>query len=197
MTIQIAILSLIILFTAELMYFQIASRFNIIDQPNHRSSHTSITIRGGGIIFPIAVILWWVFNDFANSYFVLALIALSVISFIDDLVDLNRLVRLSVHLTAVLLLFFEWSLYSLAFYWLFIAAIFVIATINAYNFMDGINGILGAYSLVVLASLFYINNSIQFTDSNLILIAFMAVLVFNFFNFRKKGFSAIFNSVFS
>ena len=36
-----------ILMAAELLYFKIADRFNIIDRPNMRSSHTSITLRGG------------------------------------------------------------------------------------------------------------------------------------------------------
>ena len=42
------LISIIIL---ELAYFRIADRFNIIDKPNERSSHKSITLRGGGIIF--------------------------------------------------------------------------------------------------------------------------------------------------
>lgn len=45
-----------ILLAAELLYFRIADRFNIIDKPNERSSHTKVVIRGGGVIF--AVGLW-------------------------------------------------------------------------------------------------------------------------------------------
>ena len=40
-----------LLFFAELFYFHIADKFNIIDKPNERSSHASIVLRGGGIIF--------------------------------------------------------------------------------------------------------------------------------------------------
>ena len=42
---------LVLLFLAELFYFHIADKYNIIDKPNKRSSHTRITLRGGGIIF--------------------------------------------------------------------------------------------------------------------------------------------------
>ena len=42
---------LVLLFLAELFYFRIADKCNIIDKPNERSSHTWITLRGGGIIF--------------------------------------------------------------------------------------------------------------------------------------------------
>ena len=41
----------VILLVLELAYFKIADKFNIIDKPNERSSHSSIVLRGGGIIF--------------------------------------------------------------------------------------------------------------------------------------------------
>lgn len=178
-----------ILFVAlELIYFKIADRFNIIDKPNHRSSHTSITIRGGGIIFPLSILVYTLFNEFQDIYFVVGLLAISTVSFLDDILTLNNKVRLSVHLTSVLLLFFQWDLFSLSWYWLLIALIFVIATINAYNFMDGINGITGGYSLLTVGTLYYINqNIISFTSNELLIIVGLALLVFNFFNFRKKA----------
>jgi len=66
--------------------------------------------------------------------------------------------------------------------------ILVIGTINAYNFMDGINGITGAYSLITILSLYFINESqISFTLSEWLIVAALSLLVFNFFNFRKKA----------
>ena len=47
-----------ILLVLELLYFRIADKFNIIDKPNHRSAHTEITLRRGGVIFPIAFLLF-------------------------------------------------------------------------------------------------------------------------------------------
>lgn len=183
------LLAYLILFIAlELIYFKIADRFNIIDKPNHRSSHTSITIRGGGIIFPIAVLAYTLLNGFQDIYFVIGLLAISAISFLDDILTLNNKVRLSIHLSSVLLLFFQWDLFSLSWYWIIIALIFVIATINAYNFMDGINGITGGYSLLTIATLYYINHYVvSFTSNELLLVVGLALLVFNFFNFRKKA----------
>lgn len=178
-----------ILFVAlELIYFKIADRFNIIDKPNHRSSHTGITIRGGGIIFPVSILVYALFNEFQDIYFVVGLLAISTVSFLDDILTLNNKVRLSVHLTSVLLLFFQWDLFSLSWYWLLIALIFVIATINAYNFMDGINGITGGYSLLTVGTLYYINqNVVNFTSNELLIIVGLALLVFNIFNFRIKA----------
>lgn len=179
---------LIFFLLLELLYFKIADRFNIIDKPNARSSHTKITIRGGGIIFPISVLVYAVMNNFNYPYFVIGLLAISTVSFLDDILTLNNKVRLSIHLAAVLLLFFQWDLFSLSWYWLAIALIFVIATINAYNFMDGINGITGGYSLLTVATLYYINNWVySFTSNDLLIIVGLALIVFNVFNFRTKA----------
>lgn len=175
-------------FIIELFYFKIADRYNIIDKPNHRSSHTAVTLRGGGIIFPIAVIIYALVNGFEYPYFVIGLFAISLISFLDDVLTLNNKVRLSIHLFSVLLLFFQWDLFVLPWYWLLIALVFVIATINAYNFMDGINGLTGGYSLLTVATLLYINEQVvSFTNSELLIIVGLSLIVFNFFNFRKKA----------
>lgn len=188
MQIPILILYFVSFLLLELLYFKIADRFNIIDKPNARSSHTKITIRGGGIIFPISVLVYTAANSFAYPYFVVGLFAISLISFLDDILTLNNKVRLSVHLTSVLLLFLQWDLFSLSWYWLLVALIFVIATINAYNFMDGINGITGGYSLLTIATLYYINSEIvEFVSSELITVVGLSLLVFNFFNFRTKA----------
>jgi UDP-N-acetylmuramyl pentapeptide phosphotransferase/UDP-N-acetylglucosamine-1-phosphate transferase len=183
------LLSFLLLFLAlEVIYFKIADHFDIIDKPNHRSSHTKVTIRGGGIIFPLAVLTYAVSYGFQNTYFVIGLLAIATISFLDDILTLNNKVRLSVHLVAVLLLFLQWTMFSLSWYWLIIALIFVIATINAYNFMDGINGITGGYSLLTIATLYYINQQVvQFTSPQLLIVVGLSLLVFNFFNFRTKA----------
>ncbi|RZK63351.1 MAG: UDP-GlcNAc--UDP-phosphate GlcNAc-1-phosphate transferase, partial [Pedobacter sp.] len=183
-----ALIILVALFALELVYFQIADRFNIIDKPNHRSSHTSVTIRGGGIIFSLAAMISFFCFGFAFPYFILGLVLISLISFLDDIFTLNNKVRLSIHLIAVLLMFYQWGLFGLAWYWIPFALIFVIGTINAYNFMDGINGITGGYSLMAVTTLYYINEKVvSFTSSDLLITIALSLLVFNFFNFRKKA----------
>ncbi|RYE13124.1 MAG: glycosyltransferase family 4 protein, partial [Rickettsiales bacterium] len=162
--------------------------YNIIDKPNHRSSHTRITIRGGGIIFPIALLLYAVFMGNNYPYFLLGLLLISLISFLDDIKELSSKIRILFHLIAVSLLFLQIGLFTFPFYWILLGLIFVIGTINAINFMDGINGITGGYALITLLSLYYINLSVvNFTDSSVLLISIVSVLVFNFFNFRTKA----------
>jgi UDP-GlcNAc:undecaprenyl-phosphate GlcNAc-1-phosphate transferase len=185
---MIYIFYLILLFIAELAYFKIADRYNIIDKPNHRSSHTEITIRGGGIIFPIAILVWFTTSGFHYPLFVLGLVLISTVSFIDDIKECPKRWRLSAHLVAMLLVLMQFNLLSM--HWLLIGVLFFffIGVINAYNFMDGINGITGIYSLVALLTLLWINlYQINFVDSSLLGAVSIAVLIFNFFNSRGKA----------
>lgn len=176
------------LFVSEVIYFKIADRYNIIDKPNARSSHTSVTLRGGGVIFPIAALLFYALSGFQYSFFIIGLFSIATISFLDDVLTLNNRIRLSIHLIAVALLFYQWDLFQTEWYWLILAGVLVIGVINAYNFMDGINGVTGCYSLITLISLYYINNEIvSFTSNDLLIIIGLSLLVFNFFNFRKRA----------
>lgn len=189
-----AIIITIALFAILLIYFRIADKFNIIDKPNERSSHTTVTLRGGGIIFPMAMLLFYfVYGIYENNlqylWLMLSTLAISIVSFCDDVSSLPNKVRILVHLLSVSLLMYAVHAFSVFPVWLIpIIYILIIGIINAYNFMDGINGINGVYSLVILVSCFYFNQNIQsIADSNYILFPILACVVFLFFNFRKKA----------
>ena len=176
----------ILLFGIMQLYLRTADRYNIIDTPNERSSHSEHTIRGGGIIFPIALLFEFAFYGYHYAWFMIGLVLISTISFLDDLKSQDFKLRFSIHLLAVALLFYQLNLYVFPWYVVGIALLFVIGGINAINFMDGINGITGGYSLLTLLSLLYINIShFHFIDNMMIIAAIAAVLVFNFFNFRR------------
>ncbi len=178
----------IILFLAQLFYFKLADKFNIIDKPNERSSHSKITLRGGGIIFYIAVLLFFILSNFQYLWFFIGLSLIAAISFADDIKPRSSKLRLSVHFLSMLLMFYQWDLFSFPWYFVVISLILCTGILNAYNFMDGINGITGGYSIVALFSLWYINNfQHSFIDNQLIYILIISLLVFNFFNFRKKA----------
>jgi UDP-GlcNAc:undecaprenyl-phosphate GlcNAc-1-phosphate transferase len=168
------------------LYFKLAVKFNIIDHPNHRSSHSKITIRGGGIIFPVALLLQFLIIYFEYQLFILGLILISLVSFFDDLAPLSNKIRLVAHLIAVSLLFLQAGLLEYPLWTIIISYIIVIGTINAYNFMDGVNGITGGYSLITILSLYIINESFRtFINSEWLIVSILALVVFNFFNFRK------------
>ncbi|WP_294588695.1 glycosyltransferase family 4 protein [uncultured Bacteroides sp.] len=179
---------LVLLFVAELFYFRIADKFNIIDKPNERSSHTRITLRGGGIIFYFGALAYFLMSAFEYPWFMLALTLITFISFIDDIRSTKQTTRLLFHFSAMALMFYQWGLFSLSWWWIIIALIVCTGIINAYNFMDGINGITGGYSLMILVALAYINKEIvPFVDEGIIYTVLCSVLVFCFFNFRKKA----------
>ena len=182
------IIILVLLFLAELFYFRIADKCNIIDKPNERSSHTRITLRGGGIIFYFGVLTYFLTSHFEYPWFMLALTLITFISFVDDIRSTSQVLRLVFHFSAMALMFYQWGLFSLPWWTLFVALIVCTGIINAYNFMDGINGITGGYSLVVLVALAYINEAVvSFVEQNFILTVLCSVFVFNFFNFRKRA----------
>jgi len=178
----------ILLVIAELLYFRVADHYNIIDHPNERSSHTRITIRGGGMIFLLAAVCMAVLHP-AYWLAVAGILVIGIISFLDDMHTLSSGIRIAVHFIAVTLMFLYLNLFSaVPFYISALLYIMVIGVINMYNFMDGINGITGAYSLVVLAGLQYVNlGKTPFTDPDMIWLPILACLVFLFFNFRKKA----------
>lgn len=182
------IIVLVLLFVAELFYFKIANKFNIIDKPNERSSHTKVTLRGGGIIFYFGALAYFLSNQWEYPWFMLALTLIAFISFVDDIRSTSQGLRLVFHFAAMVLMFYQWGLFSLSWWWIIIALIVCTGIINAYNFMDGINGITGGYSLVILSALAYINAEIAtFVEPALINTVLCSVLVFCFFNFRKKA----------
>ena len=179
---------LVLLFLAELFYFKIADKCNIIDRPNERSSHTKVTLRGGGIIFYFGALAYFLTNHWEYPWFIVALTLITFISFVDDIRSTSQGLRLVFHFSAMTLMFYQWGLFSLSWWWIIVALIICTGIINAYNFMDGINGITGGYSLVILGALAYINSEITtFVEPALINTVLCSVLVFCFFNFRKKA----------
>ncbi len=178
------ILITLVLLSLELVYFKIADRYNIIDKPNHRSSHSSITLRGGGIIFPIAVLIAFL-AGYVNWSVTLAVLLVALISFIDDIKPLPQLPRLGSHIVAVLLVAYELHLFQEAFWVLPLVMILLIGWINAFNFMDGINGITVLYALAAIASFSFM--SIHVSSQPFLITMGLSCLVFGFFNVRKKA----------
>lgn len=172
-----------------LLYFKVADHFNIIDKPNQRSSHTEITLRGGGIIFWFSALLYFAQYIQNNYFFFTGITLVSLVSFWDDIQSLSNKIRISIHFLAITLIFYDLEIFnSISLLGILLAYIIAVGLINVYNFMDGINGITGLYTLVVMGSLLYVNKNIQlFTDANFIKYAMIASLVFLFFNYRKKA----------
>lgn len=181
------IIVFIVLIILELLYFKIADRFNIIDKPNERSSHSTITLRGGGIIFYFGALIFFILSGFQYPWFFLGLTLMTAVSFLDDVFTLSNKIRLLIHFNSVLLMTYQLDLFNMPWYYLLITFVIVVGVINAYNFMDGINGITACYSLAVGVLLMIVNDKIHFIEQDLLIYSLMGVLVFAFFNFRTKA----------
>lgn len=178
----------VILIIVELAYFKIADAFRIIDKPNIRSSHTHITRLGGGIIFTIGMWLYATFFGGDYIWFLIGLTLVAALSFIDDLHSLPKIYRLFFHFIAIGLMFYQWDILNIDLWWIIVLAMIVcIGIMNAYNFMDGINGITAGYSISILIPLIIMNYQREFMDINYLYVALMSVIVFAFFNFRTKA----------
>lgn len=187
-----------ILITLELVYFKIADKFNIIDKPNERSSHSSIVLRGGGVIFALSTLVWIVLQciygncDVVINYapFLIGLFLIAGVSFIDDIHSLPDSLRLVAQFSAMALMFYSLGILQWNMWWMVIIAFFVcVGATNVINFMDGINGIMAGYSLAVLIPLCILNTTsdVPFIDNSFIAIVILSVITFCIFNFRPKG----------
>ncbi len=207
----------VLLLVAELVYFRIADKCNIIDKPNQRSSHTTIVLRGGGIIFMIGAWVWSAFFGFDYPWFLAGLTLVTGVSFVDDIHSLPDSVRLVAQFAAAAMAFYQLDILHWEMWWIVLVALIVyVGATNVINFMDGINGITAGYALAVLVPLGLLNTNYRelatnlttnysfndinyslipsdnitdgvFVEQSLIVAAIIAVVVFCIFNFRPKG----------
>ena len=197
----------VLLLVAELVYFRIADKCNIIDKPNQRSSHSTIVLRGGGIIFLIGAWVWSLFFGFDYPWFLAGLTLVAGVSFVDDIHSLPDSVRLVAQFAAAAMAFYQLDILHWEMWWIVLVALIVyVGATNVINFMDGINGITAGYALAVLIPLGLLNTNYQelamnlatncssvfssdgvFVDQSLIVAAIIAAIVFCIFNFRPKG----------
>ena len=201
------IIIFVLLLVAELVYFRIADKCNIIDKPNQRSSHSTIVLRGGGIIFLSGAWVWSLFFGFDYPWFLAGLTLVAGVSFVDDIRSLPDSVRLVAQFAAAAMAFYQLDILHWEMWWIVIIALIVyVGATNVINFMDGINGITAGYALAVLIPLGLLNTNYHelamnlatncssvfssdgvFVDQSLIVAAIIAAVVFCIFNFRPKG----------
>ena len=197
--IQTYLIIAVLLLAAELIYFRIADKCNIIDKPNERSSHSTIVLRGGGIIFSLSMIAWAVMmvvqgNDIIPYIpFLVGLFMVAGISFVDDIHSLPDSLRMVVQIGSILLMFWSIGLDGAFDSWVWmvvavlVALFFCVGATNIINFMDGINGITAAYGFAMLLPIALLNHNMGFIDESYLIVAIIGLIVFSIFNFRPKG----------
>ena len=181
------IITILALLAFELLYFGVAKRLHIVDRPNERSSHHRVALLGAGILFYFAILFYSCTHGFPFTRFLIGASLLAVVCYADDLRPLPSWLRMIVQIAAVVITFYV-SLSTLQVWQMLLMVIVFTAILNVYNFMDGINGMLAAYSLTVVGTFAFIDLFIQpFIDFELLATLIVALLIFAFFNFRTNA----------
>lgn len=178
----------IILLAFEIAYIQAAKKLNIVDRPHHQSSHVGVVVRGGGVVFYIAYALWSVMHCMKWGSGLLGLTILAGVSFADDIRSISPKVRLLFQFVAIFFIMERSGILHNTPPVILILVVACVGSVNIYNFMDGINGMTGGYSLVVSCTLLYVNEYlVHFAPCSLITYVILSIIVFNIFNFRQKA----------
>lgn len=178
----------VVLLAFEYAYYLLAKRLRIVDRPHHQSSHKGVVVRGGGIVFYAAYLLWSVMHGFAWYGGLIGLTILVIVSFIDDIHDVSPKIRLVCQFVAIILMFYHSGLIGTNPHVILILSIACVGAVNIFNFMDGINGMTGGYSLVVALALLYVDKYlVHFCDPSLLVYMILSLVVFNLFNFRRQA----------
>ena len=106
----------------------------------------------------------------------------------DDIRSLPDSVRLVAQFAAMVMMFYQLGILHWNMWWMVLVALVVcVGAADVINFMDGVNGITGAYALASLVPLALLNAGMGFVAQSLIYVVILADVVFCFFNFRPKG----------
>jgi UDP-GlcNAc:undecaprenyl-phosphate GlcNAc-1-phosphate transferase len=175
-----------------------------LDKPSMRKIHTYPTPSIGGHVFvPAAFIGWWLLVSEIDSK-VLSLTASAAILYVmgifDDAGHLSHKIKLPIQLAASALVIYVWDLLPLNFGgafgihlvhswwgWILMLAFFQF-TINAINYTDGINGLLGGYTVVTFGFLAFFTQGGNFPHMTPLLTAtVVAIAGFLIYNFRPQA----------
>lgn len=180
------VLLLMLIFSMTL-YYKWAKRNGVIDIPNERSSHDQPTVRGGGVVFLIAVVSWGFLFDHTAWLLIISVLIIGLIGFLDDLYSLHQLPRLFFQSFSVLLLLYFIGAFGLSFLSISIGFILITGWLNTFNFMDGINGISVLYAASVMLGIFLVKEFVSTVPLSLIYCVGISLVVFGFVNIRKHA----------
>lgn len=193
---------ILILITAIVLHYILvrnAHRFGLIDTPNERSMHKIKTPRGAGIaIFLSVILVQAIFNweHLISHYLIYSAISMMfLIGLIDDLFDVSPRIKFLFLFFASFLIYLygvqidnlgHYFGYSIDLPWIFIFpfTFFAIAGLtNAYNLVDGLDGLAGSIGLIILITFFCIgianNDTLIITLSSSFIAALISFLLFN------------------
>lgn len=155
-----------------------------------RSSHNTFTATGGGVTVVIAVICFYVMwcNRLSSDMLSMLVggILLGIVSYCDDLRGLSPKLRLVIHTLVVCVVLCQ-GISDWRYDYFLLLVVFGVGIINAFNFMDGINGMFAAYGIVVVLTMIYVLSGFASPMTSLLWLILMSLLAFSVFNFRPRA----------
>ena len=193
---NIVLLAVLILsFVLTYLTLKLAIRKAILDIPNHRSSHSAPTPRGGGlaiaIVWYLGLVGFYLIGDLQLNLFIALMSGLfiSVISIIDDIKNVSPKIRLLFQaLSAGVAIFFigdikgfDFGIFSISNYYILLPICFVgiLWFVNLFNFLDGIDGYISTAGIFISMALFY------FVGTPVLLLVAASILGFLPWNWQR------------
>ena len=190
MSVIINVLMFMLLAALEGFYIAAARRLGIVSAVTERSSHSEPTVAGGGVVYLFGLMGFAVVSGFSYPVFTLAALILALVSFTDDVHPLGVGVRLAVQLLCIGAMGAGLHAYGGYPWWAGAAGVVCAAgLVNAWNFMDGINGITALYTTITLGTLYVINTygGYGFVSEEFLTTGLMASVIFGWCNFRRRA----------
>lgn len=179
------ILALVIIACIHL-YIRVARQFSwkVLSQTRDHSGKRVVS--GAGFIFPLSIFLIFLISEtVVFEFWMIGLLCLSFLSWLDDFNNLPAISRLVIHVFCIASWFLEAPGFEASWFWMAIVLFLGTGWINAFNFLDGINGMLVLTSLISLGTFYFVGETTSL--SILIISQMITVLILAFFNLRKKA----------
>jgi len=186
----------------------IAIKFGVVDLPDARRPHKRLTARGGGVAVVLGVhaaclaavlfpgpklagaldFMWW-------QKFALASLVLLVVGVIDDVRGMRPLIKLGGQIAAALIMWFSGTRFGLLLGYNLPASvdcalvvIWLVAIVNAFNLIDGLDGLASGLAIISAVGLCGILLMQQIPGEVLLLLGFIgACLGFLRYNFNPAS----------
>ena len=189
--ISYAIISIFFFIFFHLLFIKV----NLVDIPNNRKIHKNNVPFSGGISLLLSMALITFFEPINIDFYLIILISVFfLIGFMDDILNINPKIRLiTLTLTSLFLVIKGYLIKDLGFVnldtsnmlVLILAISFsifcILVTINAFNFIDGLDGLLGTLVIAYIFSLL-IFSDLKVIDNQIFKYLLIAMFIFLFFN---------------
>lgn len=176
----------VVIIACLLLYIKVARQFGWKVLSGTRDHQNLPVVSGAGFIFPLSVFLMFLISEeLAFEPWMIGLLCLTFLSWLDDFRNLSALWRLIIHIICIGTWMIGYNIPDITWLWIGIILIGGAGWMNAFNFMDGINGMMVMMSLVSLGTFYF---TLESASMHVFIVSqIVAVLILAYFNVRQKA----------